>query len=56
MTVRDLPAFLDQHWPAMEEQGNRCSVERNVVNALVRIWAASDAGEWRNRIVNVPGP
>lgn len=25
-----------------------------VVDALVLIWAASDAGEWRNRIVNIP--
>lgn len=25
-----------------------------VVDALVLIWAASDAGEWTNRIVNIP--
>ncbi len=25
-----------------------------VIDALVLIWAASDAGEWKNRVVNVP--
>ena len=27
-----------------------------VIDALVLIWAASDAGEWKNRIVNIPEP
>jgi hypothetical protein len=26
-----------------------------VIDVLVLIWAASDPGEWRNRIVNIPG-
>ena len=29
---------------------------REVIDALVLIWAASDADEWRNRIVNIPEP
>ena len=27
-----------------------------VIDALVLIWAASDADEWKNRIVNIPEP
>jgi hypothetical protein len=27
-----------------------------VIDALVLIWAASDATEWKNRIVNIPEP
>jgi Domain of unknown function (DUF5615) len=27
-----------------------------VIDALVLIWAVSDPGEWRNRIVNIPDP
>ena len=28
----------------------------DVIDALVRIWAASDVEDWKNRIVNIPGP
>ena len=27
-----------------------------VIDALVLIWAASDPEEWKNRIINIPGP
>ena len=27
-----------------------------VIDALVLTWAASDAGEWKNRIVDIPEP
>jgi len=28
----------------------------DVIESLILIWAASDADEWKNRIVNVPEP
>ena len=28
----------------------------DVIDALVRIWAASDVEDWKNRIVNILGP
>jgi len=28
----------------------------DVIDALVLIWSASDAGEWENRIVEIPLP
>jgi hypothetical protein len=27
-----------------------------VIDALVLVWAASDASEWKNRIVSIPEP
>jgi hypothetical protein len=37
--------LVNQHTPIGE-----------VIDALVLIWAASDADEWKNRIVNIPEP
>ncbi|HEY7387153.1 MAG TPA: DUF5615 family PIN-like protein [Bryobacteraceae bacterium] len=47
MTGRSCPGvfLVSQHAPIGE-----------VIDALVLIWAASDAAEWKNRIVNVPEP
>ena len=28
----------------------------DVIDALLLIWAASDPGDWRNRVVNIPDP
>lgn len=47
MTGRSSPGvfLVSQHAPIGE-----------VVDALVLIWAASDAEEWKNRILNIPEP
>lgn len=28
----------------------------DVIEALLMVWAASDADEWKNRILEIPGP
>jgi hypothetical protein len=28
----------------------------DVIEALVMVWSASDAGEWKNRVVEIPQP
>ena len=32
------------------------AIRWHVIDALVLKWAASDAGEWENRVVEIPSP